>query len=76
MPNVYTAKIVLKILQKTNFIIVSQRGSHIKLKGLRHGKILTVIVPNHKELAKGTFNSILKQAEMTNFEFEELLKKR
>jgi len=75
MPNVYTVKTVLKILQKAKFLIVSQRGSYIKLKGLRHGKILTVIIPNHKELAKGTFASILKQAEMTNFEFEELLNK-
>jgi len=41
---------------------------------LRHGKILTVIVPNYKTIAKGTFSSILKQAEITNFEFEEYLK--
>jgi len=46
MPNVYTAKIVLRILQKANFIIVSQRGSHIKLKGLRHGKILKSFIKN------------------------------
>ncbi|MDH7476221.1 MAG: type II toxin-antitoxin system HicA family toxin [Microgenomates group bacterium] len=76
MPKAYSAKVILKILNKINFSIVSQKGSHIKLKGIRHGKILTVIVPNHKELAKGTFLSILKQAELTFIEFEELLRKK
>jgi predicted RNA binding protein YcfA (HicA-like mRNA interferase family) len=76
MPKAYTAKVVLKVLNKLNFTTVSQKGSHIKLKGIRHGKILTVIVPNHKELAQGTFLSILKQAELTFIEFEELLLKK
>jgi predicted RNA binding protein YcfA (HicA-like mRNA interferase family) len=75
MPKIYSAKIILKVLKKAGFVEVSQKGSHIKLKGLRHGKILTVIVPNHKEIAKGTFFSILKQAEMGNLEFEEYLNK-
>lgn len=74
MPKIYSAKTVLKTLSKLGFITVSQKGSHLKLKGLRHGKILTVIVPNYKTIAKGTFSSILKQAEITNFEFEEYLK--
>ncbi len=73
MPKAYSSKIILKVLKKLGFEIVSQKGSHIKLKGLRHGRILTVIVPNHKILAKGTFLSILKQAELSFFEFEEIL---
>ena len=70
MPNVYFAKNILKILHKAGFEIVSQKGSHIKLKGISHGKLMTVIVPNHKEVAKGTFGSILRQADMTTAEFE------
>lgn len=42
----------------------------MKLKGIRDGKLRTVIVPNHKEVALGTFRSILSQAEMTLDEFE------
>lgn len=70
MPKLYSARIIIKTLQKAGFEKVSQKGSHIKLRGLREGKLHTVIVPNHKEIAKGTFSSILNQAEMTRVEFE------
>ena len=71
MPKVYSARVILKALRKAGFIKVPQKGSHIKLKGIREGRILTVIVPNHKTIAKGTFQSILEQSEMTSSEFEQ-----
>ncbi len=71
MPKIYSARIVLKALKKAGFVKISQKGSHIKLKGIREGRILTVIVPNHKTIAKGTFQIVLEQAEMTSSEFEE-----
>lgn len=74
MPDLYSAKSVLKALKKAGFEKVSQKGSHIKLRGISEGKILTVIVPNHKTIAKGTFGSILRQADMTKVEFESNLK--
>lgn len=70
MPKLYPARLVIKALTKAGFIIVSQKGSHIKLKGIRNGKMCIVIIPNHKEIALGTFTSILKQADMTKIEFE------
>lgn len=70
MPKLYSGQKVVKILERAGFWQVSQRGSHIKLKGIRHGKLRTVIVPNHKEIALGTFRSILSQAEMTIGEIE------
>lgn len=70
MPKIYSARIVLKALKRAGFVKVSQKGSHVKLKGIREGRILTVIVPNQKTIAKGTFQSILEQAEMTSLEFE------
>ncbi|OGK10040.1 hypothetical protein A2767_00190 [Candidatus Roizmanbacteria bacterium RIFCSPHIGHO2_01_FULL_35_10] len=71
MPKIYSARIVLKALKKAGFVKISQKGSHIKLKGVREGRILTVIVPNHKTVARGTFQSVLEQAEMTSLEFED-----
>lgn len=53
---------VVKLLCVLGFTQVSQKGSHVKLKGLRHGINRTVIVPLHNELALGTLGSILKQA--------------
>lgn len=44
MPDLYSAKTVLKALKKAGFEKVSQKGSHIKLRGVSEGKILTVIV--------------------------------
>lgn len=46
---------VIKALKDAEFVQVSQRGSHVKL---RHEDGRTVIVPMHKELAIGTFKSI------------------
>ena len=53
------------------FVEVSQKGSHVKLNGLRAGKKVVVIVPNHKELSHGTLRSILRQAKIEYADFEE-----
>ncbi|MFA6171072.1 MAG: type II toxin-antitoxin system HicA family toxin [Patescibacteria group bacterium] len=47
---------MVKTLIKEGFELASQKGSHIKLK---KNKII-VIVPNHKELRKGTLGNIIK----------------
>lgn len=73
MPKLYSGQEVVKTLRRAGFEIYSQKGSHIKLRGIRHGKLQTAIVPNHKEIAKGTFSSILTQADMTHLEFENLV---
>lgn len=73
MPKIYSAKTILKALKKAGFEKVSQEGSHIKLRGIREGKMTTVIVPNYREIARGTFGSILRQADMTHIEFESYL---
>jgi len=75
MPKLYSAKEIIKTLKKAGFEVISQKGSHIKLRGIKEGKIQTVIVPNHKEITRGTFSSILVQASMTRKEFEEFYQK-
>lgn len=74
MPRLYSARIVLSALQRTGFSLISQKGSHIKLFKRDGDKNFTVIVPNHKEIAIGTFNSILKQAGLTKKELERFIK--
>ena len=71
MSRLYSGQKIIKALQRSGFYIVSSKGSHVKLRGIRFGKLQTVIVPNHREVAFGTFQSILKQA---SIEFEELRK--
>lgn len=74
MPKLYSAKIILSALHRAEFTIVSQKGSHIKLYKKQGNKIFTVIVPNHKEIAMGTFGSILRQAGMTRKELEKFIR--
>lgn len=74
MPKLYSARVILSALQKAGFVIISQKGSHIKLHKRQGEKTLIVIVPNHKEVAIGTFGSILRQAKMTKEELEKFIK--
>ncbi len=74
MPRLYSAHIILSALQRAGFSITSQKGSHIKLYKREGDKNFTVIVPNHKEIAMGTFSSILNQAGMTRKELEKFIK--
>ncbi len=74
MPKLYSARVILSALQRAGFVIISQKGSHIKLYKKHKVSSFTVIVPNHKEIAVGTFNSILKQAGLNRKELEKLIK--
>lgn len=71
MSKLYSGQKIIKALTRADFYIVSTKGSHVKLRGIRFGKLQTVIVPKHKEVAYGTLQSILKQA---SIEFEDLQK--
>lgn len=56
-----TSQEMIKFLKKNGFIIISQNGSHVKMRNPETGK--TVIVPYHsKDLKKGMEQAILKQA--------------
>lgn len=74
MPKLYSARAIISALQRAGFTVTSQKGSHMKLHKKPGDKTLTVIVPNHKEIAIGTFSSILTQAGMTRQEFEKFIK--
>ncbi len=62
----------IKALEQIGFTIVRQRGSHIIL--VRENPKNTVIVPNHKELDRGTLRAIIRQVDLTVEEFIQLLR--
>jgi predicted RNA binding protein YcfA (HicA-like mRNA interferase family) len=67
---VFSGKKVISILEKSfGFFFVSQKGSHVKLKKLVDGRMVIVIVPDHRELARGTLKNILRQAGVNYEEF-------
>ncbi len=54
---------VIKILEGFGFAVISQRGSHVKLRrSLPDGSRQTLHVPNHRELDTGTARAILRQS--------------
>ncbi|MBI4158978.1 type II toxin-antitoxin system HicA family toxin [Candidatus Woesearchaeota archaeon] len=70
---IVSGKDVVKALSKIGFQHVRTRGSHAILnKQTENGKI-TIPVPLHKELAKGTLKSIMRQAELSLEDFLKLL---
>ena len=73
MPRLLSARKVLRALQRAGFRRVSQRGSHIKLKKQTGQGELVVIVPNHREIAEGTLDSILAQAKLSREELDAFL---
>jgi len=73
VPKLFSARDVIRALKRAGFHEVSQRGSHIKLKKAIEGGELVVIVPNYREIPKGTLESILLQAKLTSEQLEELL---
>jgi predicted RNA binding protein YcfA (HicA-like mRNA interferase family) len=67
---VVSGKETVQALQRAGFAPISARGSHQKL---RHEDGRVVIVPLHRELARGTLASILRQAGLDSDEFKGLL---
>jgi predicted RNA binding protein YcfA (HicA-like mRNA interferase family) len=65
---------VLRALQRAGWVVVRQRGSHIRLqKRLEGGETLKIIVPAHRPIKRSTLAHILKDARLSVAEFDRLL---
>ena len=61
---------IVKRLKKHGFVFKSQKGSHAKYVKTKEGKTkLSVIVPMHYEVDKGTLQGVLEQADLSIEEF-------
>ena len=60
---------VCKILGKHGFVKVRQKGSHIVMQKKIPNSTITVPVPNHKEIKRGTLQSIIRQSGIRKEEF-------
>ena len=69
MAKLFSSAYILKILLAKGFKVISQKGSHIKLRKGRD-PVLTVILPaERKEIPIGTFKSILRQSQLNASDF-------
>ncbi len=73
---ILSSKKIVSVLKKEGFEPAPKRGkgSHLAFVKKADGKSRLVIVPDKKEIPKGTLLSILDQAGLTKDEFMNILK--
>jgi predicted RNA binding protein YcfA (HicA-like mRNA interferase family) len=67
---VLSGRDVCAILAEYGFVQVRQRGSHIVMQRRLPHTTVTVPVPNHRELDRGTLRGIIRQSQLDRFLFE------
>jgi predicted RNA binding protein YcfA (HicA-like mRNA interferase family) len=61
----------VKALEKVGFEVKRQEGSHIVLR--RNDPFAQLVVPDHKELDRGTLRAIIRQSGLNVDEFVKLI---
>jgi len=69
---VISGKQVCTILKRINYYVDHQTGSHLILRNENY-PYRRITIPNHKEIAKGTLRSTVRQTGLTLEEFKELI---
>jgi predicted RNA binding protein YcfA (HicA-like mRNA interferase family) len=72
VPSLNYAK-VIRALERGGWVVIRQKGSHIRLRKTVDGETLNITVPAHNPIKRSTLAHILKQAGLTVEELEELL---
>ncbi|MFW8601300.1 type II toxin-antitoxin system HicA family toxin [Desulfobacterota bacterium M19] len=62
---------IIRALQRDGWVVVRQRGSHVRLQKHMHDEVLKITVPAHKPVKRSTLSHILKQARMSLTDFLE-----
>lgn len=62
----------LKAFQKIGYELDHQTGSHMILRNTQ-SPFRRLTIPNHREIAKGTLRSLIREAGLTVDQFVELL---
>lgn len=62
----------VKVFARRGYEVDRQRGSHIVLRH-REPPHRRLVVPDHRELAKGTLRKLIREAGLTVEEFSELI---
>ena len=64
---------LIKALQRDGWIVVQQKGSHIRLHKRTPTDMLKLTVPAHRPIKRSTLSHILKHARLSVEDFLELL---
>jgi predicted RNA binding protein YcfA (HicA-like mRNA interferase family) len=64
---------VIAALERAGWMVIRQKGSHIRLNKFSSGKLQKLTVPAHRPIKRSTLAKIIKQADMTLEEFLKFL---
>lgn len=64
---------ILRALQRDGWVVVRQRGSHLRLHKHLPDEVLKLTVPAHRPVKRSTLSHILRQARLTVDQFLDLL---
>ena len=64
---VLSGRRIVRAFEKLGWEVARQRGSHIIL--VKESSIATLSVPDHREVARGTLRSLIRDAGLTVEEF-------
>ena len=62
-------KKVIRAFQRAGFVVVRQRGSHIRLQKRLDDKVIKLTVPAHTPIKRSTLSHIIKSSGLTVEEF-------
>ena len=68
-----TYKKVINALQRAGFIVVRQKGSHIRLQKRTEAEVIKITVPAHTPIKRSTLSHVIKEAGLSLDEFLELI---
>jgi predicted RNA binding protein YcfA (HicA-like mRNA interferase family) len=72
IPSVAYDKIV-RALQRDGWVVVRQKGSHIRLQKRTQDEVIKLTIPAHKPVKRSTLSHILKQARIDVDRFLDLM---
>ncbi|MGO9311327.1 MAG: type II toxin-antitoxin system HicA family toxin [Syntrophobacteraceae bacterium] len=64
---------VIKALQRDGWVVIRQKGSHIRMHKHTRTEVLKLTIPAHSPIKRSTLAHILKQARLTKEDLELLL---
>jgi predicted RNA binding protein YcfA (HicA-like mRNA interferase family) len=65
--------IVIKALQRDGWVVIRQRGSHVRLQKHIRDEVIKLTVPAHKPVKRSTLSHILKHARISVDEFLDII---
>lgn len=64
---ILTGQHLVRVFESFGWHVARQRGSHIIMT--KENEIVTLSIPNHREVARGTLRSLIRSANLTVDEF-------